>query len=240
MLSIEQKLRTALYPLYSELIEDVAPYSEEYELVAFAAQWGEIFPNKENDGILFVGRATNGWTYLTPDVDVLFGETNEAIFNQPNQMQWVHDAAGNPNGYNSRKSAFWRVIRGVSRAFYPDPELSHVAWSNVSKIAPDGANPSDELYYSQLGACQKILKAEISALSPRFVVFLTGNAWCRDFLDYLIPPVEQKVIDVAPWSRYSARVYERKGVFYLVSEHPQRKKEASHIDALTKMIAKYQ
>lgn len=239
MEAIETKLRESLRPLYVQLIKDIERCYQEDDLVCFAAQWGKFFPEETNDGVLFVGRATNGWTCLTPDVDVLFGETNNAIFNLPNQMEWVDMQDRSKIGYNSRQSAFWRVIRKVSRHLYPEPELSHVAWSNVCKIAPDGANPNDELYYAQLNTCQRILKAEIDSLAPKFVIFLTGLAWCKDFLYYLIPDRNQRPLCSEAWGNYDVKAFEHGGIYYLVSEHPQSKPEDEHAQAIIRLIDQY-
>ena len=60
-----------LKPLFAELMQSV----EEYQnggLVPFCMQWGKHFPQEENDGIMFYGRATNGWVTLESDVDKLF------------------------------------------------------------------------------------------------------------------------------------------------------------------------
>ncbi len=236
---IHLSLGPTLRPFYSQLIKDVKPFSCGKELVCFAMQWGKLFPTRRNDGLLFVGRATNGWTSLTPDVDVLFGNTDMAIFNLPDQMEWVNATDHSKQGYNSRKSAFWRTIRNVSHYFYPENELSHVAWSNVCKVAPYEGNPSDGLYYAQLETCQKILEAEIEELSPRFVIFLTGLGWCKDYIEYLIPEGNRKCIEVVAWGNYQVSVYSNNCIYYLVTEHPQAKPEMEHYQALINIIERY-
>lgn len=59
---------------------------------------------------MFVGRATNGWVTDCEDVDVLFGDTEDAIFNHHDEIKWVENLLGNTNGYNTRKSAFWHKV----------------------------------------------------------------------------------------------------------------------------------
>ena len=151
-------------------------------------------------------------------------------------MIWVYNMDGNKNGYNTRKSAFWRVIRGLASLFYPSPELLHVAWSDVSKVAPDGANPSDKLYYAQLNACQRILSEEIRVLSPRFVIFLTGYNWAIDFLRFQNGGQDPVRHLKETWGRYAARSFDIDGVTYILSEHPMGKPEEDHIVALRKII----
>lgn len=233
----EPRLRAALKPLYSELMEAVRPFqNDERGLCPFALQWGKEFPKDEHEGILFVGRATNGWVSFSDDVDVLFGEDDEAIFNRKDQMMWVHNLSGSSHGYNTRRSAFWRVIRGVSSAYYPHPELAHVAWSNVTKVAPDGANPGNALYYAQLDACKRILAKEIEILSPRYVVFLTGHGWAIDFLKGLNGDSAPTRILKEPWDGFFARSFEIGGRTFILSEHPQGKPEESHIAAICTII----
>lgn len=227
----EPLLRKELKPLYKDLLEVVKPTDE---LCCFAMQWGEEFPIEKQQGILFVGKAPNGW-YPYDDIEVMFGDSEEAIFNRKDQMKWV-EQNNNPQ-YNTNKSAFWRVIRKVASVYYPTHELNHVAWSDVAKVAPDGGNPNDTLYYLQLECCQKILAAEINILSPKVVVFLTGEGWARDFIQYLgngfFP---QKVAEQEWKGGYSAKLYRLKKIGIILSEHPQGKNECTHVEAIKKLI----
>lgn len=98
-------------------------------------QWGKNFPNADNDGLMFVGRATNGWQDHDYKASSFFGNSFGQLFNLPDQMQWVEGAEGSSN-YNTKSSAFWRVIKAVSSHFYPSNWSSYVAWSDVCKVAP--------------------------------------------------------------------------------------------------------
>ena len=230
-------LREALIPLYRHLLESVSGFY--YDKVTFCAQWGSNFPTKDNTGILFVGRATNGWITTSEDIDVLFGNTDEAIFARSDQMEWVKDLEGD-KPYNTRKSAFWRVIKRVSKQFYPYDWYSNIAWSNVCKVAPNkGGNPSDPLYYAQLNDCQKILEKEIEIFSPHFVVMLTGEAWSRDYIIYLNKGEGLKCIHTDSWDGYNCKVYKIGDVYYIVSEHPQSKPEDSHVQCLINIISRF-
>ena len=152
-------LRKELKPLYENLLKNVAEFDEK---ATFCMQWGENFPLEKHSGVMFVGRATNGWVTDCENVDVLFSDSEDAIFNRHDQMKWVENLSGNTKGYNTRKSAFWRVIKKITKELYPEPWYSHVAWSNVCKVAPwKGGNPNDSLYYAQLGDCKKIFAKEI-------------------------------------------------------------------------------
>lgn len=228
-----------LKPLYAELMKSVEEY-QEGGLVPFCMQWGEFFPMEENTGIMFYGRATNGWVTLESDVDKLFDmDFDDRIFCRDDQMQWVDDYAGYTDGYNTNTSAFWRVIRRTASAFYAEDHLLHVAWSNVCKVAPDGGNPSDSLFYAQLPSARAIMQKEIEIFSPKHVVLLTGQGWAKDFLYFLNGNKATKSICSHAWGtekQYRVKTYEIGGVYFHLSEHPQGKNEDTHIDALVRAI----
>lgn len=240
MTTIAKRLERELRPLYERLISDVNRYEG---ITFFCAQWGRNFPDSPNEGILFVGRAVNSWEYgETRDVNVMFGGGEYALFNRYDQMQWVEDCEGNEGEgeYNTSRSTFWRLIRSVSENYYPDNWSSHVAWSNVCKVAPTaGGNPSESLWTAQLETCQRILEKEIEVLSPRFVVFLTRGDWSDPFVSHLNGGVLPRSMEVKPWGRYGCTVYKIVNTVCICSEHPQGKDEVSHVAAIIELIDKY-
>ena len=154
-------------------------------------------------------------------------------------MLWVDNHAGNTDGYNTNNSAFWRVIRRTASAFHKDDSLLHVAWSNVCKVAPDGGNPSDSLFYAQLPSARAIIQKEIEIFSPKHVVLLTGQGWAKDFLYFLNGNKHTKSTQRYEWgsdNQYAVKTYEIGGVNYYLSEHPQGKNENTHVNALVKAI----
>lgn len=239
--ALKERLKAELKPLYRNLMEHTMEYRESYSeaLVAFAAQWGKDFPSAANDGILFVGRATNGWSNDDANVDNLF-DGEGRIFNRPDQMVWVKEKEGDAN-WNSNHSAFWRVVRGVARNFYPDDELNHIAWSNLCKLAPDGGNPSAGLFKAQmLDACD-ILNKEVEILSPKFVVLMTGIDMADNFISGLNGNEwpENQVVAKEDWAGYSATVFQIGQHYVILTEHPQGKGDKEHIDCLTSLIKKF-
>jgi uracil-DNA glycosylase len=152
-------------------------------------------------------------------------------------MIWVHNNEGNVGQYNTKKSAFWRVVKKVSLGNNPVEWYSNIAWSNLCKLAPfKGGNPSNSFYNQQLENCQRILSIEIEVLSPKFVVMLTSG-WEKDFLFYLndgVFPVEDMTI---LWNGYKTILYKIKNVNFIVSPHPQGKNEQNHIDAIHELIS---
>lgn len=239
-------LRKELKPLYENLLKNVAEF--EYDKETFCMQWGENFPFEEHSGVMFVGRATNGWVTDCEDVDVLFGDSEDAIFNRPDQMKWVENLSGNTEGYNTRKSAFWRVIKKITKELYPEelypePWYSHVAWSNVCKVAPKegrNPNPNDYLYDAQLSDCKKIFAKEIELLSPKVVVLFTGERWSSNLLTYMNGEVETKSIYDQEWANYyECKVYQINGVIYICTEHPQGKSEDAHVQCIVDIVKRY-
>ena len=170
-----------LVTLYQDLIDSVKDYKNQ-SLRYYAAQWGECFPSGDNDGILFIGRATNDWRTDSEDVNILFGDpyTTDTIFNCYDQMIWVENCAKQESSdtYNSNRSAFWRLIRRIARFHHKIDnvdrfgDLKKIAWSNICKVAPYSGNPNDSLYYAQLDIAEKILETEIKYLSPKYLIFL--------------------------------------------------------------------
>jgi hypothetical protein len=79
-------------------------------LCCFSAQKGVLY----NNNLMVVGRAVNDWdgefqldnikTELL--LDKLFPNFSSSNF----QLEWVESSWGSSNGYNTKKSAFWRVI----------------------------------------------------------------------------------------------------------------------------------
>lgn len=153
MENLKENLKKELQPLY-EKMTDGNTFSN---ICVFCMQWGDKFPEKENDGILFVGKAVNGWIHDKTDIDTLFGEDCHRIFARCDQMKWVHNLE-NDVKYNTKKSAFWRVVKAISQNFYPKNEwYANVAWSNLYKIAPyKGGNPDKNLRKEQVKLCVEI------------------------------------------------------------------------------------
>lgn len=170
---IKLKLKPAIFPIYQKLLSE----SEFNNICTFAVQWGKEFPIKDNKGILFVGKAVNGWITNNQNVEKLFSKENkEKIFNRKEQIEWVDKLSGNKKGYNPRKSAFWRLIKKVSETYYPKEWYSNIAWTNLYKIAPwSGGNPSLKMQKQQRSYCIDILKSEIDILKPEYVIMLTSN-----------------------------------------------------------------
>ena len=144
-------------------------------------------------GLMVVGRAVNGWTHdVSPagltDNSVL-NRFKSAIYTSVNcPMTWVTNQWGATDCYNSRKSAFWRVIREVTLQLCiaehsGNDWSSHLVWSNLYKLSPrDGGNPSGTLQNIQLDGCRALFDLEIETYRPGRLLLLTGWDWAEPFL----------------------------------------------------------
>lgn len=148
-------------------------------------------------------------------------------------MQWVSQGWGNcdHDDYNTKKSAFWRVIRRVvDELGIADVESSewpsHLIWSNLYKFAPaKGRNPSSGLCSIQFNECKSLIEQEINTFSPKRILFLTGMNWAEPFIEKLIMSVTtitghryvEGVGKLISASKTNGRL--------VVAAHPQGKKE---------------
>lgn len=233
---MRDNIQTCLKPIYTELLSQLG---SEKDIYPFCVQWGMNFFEKDNERILFVGKATNGWVTNSTDVEVLFGSSNKRIFNRNDQMIWIDNLKGNQKGYDTKKSAFWRVILKTSENVLQKKDVtSRIAWSNLYKISYQKGNPDEKLKEVQKECCKRILEQEIKALSPKYVVFLT-SFWEKVFLKHLnngVEPIPKKTIK---WgSKYYSKSYKINDVTYIASQHPQGKKEVEHIKVLTALLQK--
>ena len=209
-------------------------------LTIFAALRG----SKDSDEMMIIGRAVNGWvTRWTADdardpeerkriLDRVFAAT-EGKDGKP--MLWLTARWGVSEGYNTKRSAFWRVVRGiVGRLDIADVSTrswpSTLCWSNLYKVAPfAGRNPSASLAKAQLERCVRILQTEVSEWKPRRIVFLTGHSWARPFLEGL----GWKGQDVGSLRELEAIGSISMGSRVVVAPHPQGKREDRLIEDIT-------
>lgn len=237
METLSKQMYDGLKPLYKDLMNHCGAFCDEYTeqtgvaVVSFAAQWGKFFPQKEKEGILFVGRATRGWSNDDRDVNSLFDDPEKRIFNKSDQMIWARDY----------QSPFWRVLRGVANHFYGENGIEYVAWTNVSKLAPDSdnGNPAGRLYDIQQGDDYKIFSKEVEILNPGIIVFFTGEGWGGDYLCTINNDEEPAMLSRFEWAGNEAKVYRIEGRLVILSEHPQTRPEKEHIDCIISIISNY-
>lgn len=150
--------------------------------------------------LVIVGRSVNGWENPGWYPEEIYEqevrlEITRRLFEESGgdgshcPMSWVADAWYRPQGWNAKRSAFWRVIRyviGRLRIANVDGEIwaSHLAWTNLYKISPAyRGNPSSRLCHIQLELCKELLNLELKEFKPQRLLLLTGIGWARPFLD---------------------------------------------------------
>jgi hypothetical protein len=224
--------------LYREFLENLSTKQGRWyrsELTCFISLKGREFYKRRE--LLVVGRAVNGWlcsdqaeNWKAPEKR---DEFIEKIFKDKTPITWVSEQWGSAEKYNTKRSAFWRVARELVRKLEiadigNNDWPSHIAWSNLYKVAPAaGGNPSETLKEAEFQYCTKILSTEIMELKPRRIAFLTGLKWAEQFLGAL---------GADPSGRYANCRLEASGRLssesnFVVLPHPQGKPESEIVDA---------
>ena len=212
-------------------------------LTIFAALRG----SEDSDELMIIGRAVNGWVTRWTANGARDSEERQRILDRVFEaaegkdgkpMLWVTAHWRRPQGYNTNRSAFWRVVRGtVDRLGIADVSTgswpSTLCWSNLYKVAPfAGGNPSVSLAKAQLEQCVQILRTEISEWKPRRIVFLTGLSWAKPFLEGLGWKGQDmghfRALEAVGWISIGSRV--------VVDPHPQGKREDRLIEEITEAL----
>lgn len=147
--------------------------------------------------LLVIGRSVNGWIedwtpgqLADPGVRATALERlrRDAEPKDTCRMAWVTDLWGARTGYNTARSAFWRVQRRLAvEELGADPASwsSRLAWTNLYKVSPAaGWNPGADLQRAQRSHASALLRRELEDLAPRRVLAFTGT-WIEPFADAL-------------------------------------------------------
>jgi hypothetical protein len=221
---------TNLKKLYRQLLEvDTREYKD--EICPFFMQFGETYFRSERR-CLFIGKSVNGWITNNRSVDDLFDLKNpNRIVNRDDQMAWVAKLEGPNDEYNTRKSSFWRLIKGISLEYIGQSDWhNHIAWSNLYKLSPYIGNPNSNLQKLQRMTCIAILNEEINILRPTNVIFFTSG-WEHFYLQSI--GIIASNANCIEWGNsYSLRYSIFKDISYIQTQHPQGKPEKQHIQAI--------
>lgn len=192
--------------------------------------------------LMVVGRAVNGWgdgqmvswlkerSTWAAFVDSIHGSENDC------PLAWVSDDAGASDRYNTNFSAFWRVLKEVSRQLGVWDERnegrwsSQLVWSNLYKVSPHtGGNPSNSLCSLQEAGCIALLREEILEYAPDRVLFLTGMTWAWPFMKGLECRLQAMgtLVDAKGQVQVSD---DRAPVPFVIAAHPQGKDESGWVD----------
>ncbi len=229
------KYRDLLRPHYVAMSENgiVRQLNEEWGLSFFCTEWGEEFPIDNQQGLLFVGRATNGWP---GGIEV---ENFESEFNSAEQMSWIDKCWSNQKSadgkrlWSGNRSPFWRVIRAVTERYHPQAWYKHIAWSNLCKCSFSiGGNPTNTLWYAILDQSRKIMKIDVEMLCPKAVIMITGG-WEDEIIGSLVGDTP---CNVATHRGTSVKTWKTNRTLYVASVRPEGKAEAPIVDSICTAI----
>ena len=238
-------IRADLFNLLLKIAADRRSTFPEEELTAFWPMSGQNWRHE----LMIVGRAVNGWTDPWHPASVVDAARRSQIALMTRSvsdgdgsecsMLWVSKSWGKGEPYNTRRSAFWRVVRlavgelgicDTSLAIWP----SSITWTNLYKLSPAaGGNPSSALIRLQHEICVELLRQEVDDYRPNRVLFLTGTDWAEPFLQQL-GTFEVRWNGLG--SVQMAGILQSKGfssnVSVVVAQHPQGKGDSTYIDGL--------
>ena len=228
--------RHRIYPHYKAICANakVQAINAKRELSLFCTQWGSNWTCGE--GVLFIGRATNGWGGGL-DADAILNENT--LFNAGDQMRWVDDVWTNqaPGKWSGARSPFWRVIRAVTEARYPREWYSHIAWSNLCRVSfADEGNPSESLFWAQYDECRELLRIDLDVLRPKTVVMITDyQNWGHWFTDAVVGNAKPLLFSHCGCT---VTVLRGNGNTVIVCDRPEGHAEAPMVECLAKAIGK--
>lgn len=225
---IKEKLGQRLCPIYKELWAKLKKegWTEE-DMTLFAPQWGKAYPEAEHRGLLFVGKANNGWYSCSPDDLFEADGTFKSHCTYPGiddrDTAWYEACYETPlpgETWQGNRSAWARLLHDTSVELFNDEEhwASHLAYTNLYKVAFGDGNPSTQQQNDTAEECVEALRAELEVLSPRVAVFANEN-WGEWFLQQLYG---EDVMAKAQCGEWVKRI-EIGGMTILYMGHPQGK-----------------
>lgn len=225
-------------------------------LTGFLPMRGDLY---KPGGLMVVGRATNDWrTHISWNClgsDKSRKEYTREVVSANSDpegkcpMAWVTELWGNTkhsekyeSTYNTKLSAFWRVIRKVTSELHTITEdesnfSSWLVWSNLYKLSPTSDNPGRKLQLLQREGCKSSFKREIDVFRPGRLLLLTGLEWAEPFLEELC--IDSKDDDDLEHVELKGRLHysEENSASLVVAKHPRGKKEDIWIDQVMKAFS---
>jgi len=237
-------MNTERQTTYRQMIASIASNKiVEAELCPFTLIRGANY----NGELLVIGRSVNGWMYSYCPDDGLAKPKQDEIIEQletyeKEGLHWVYSRESPKKGYNTRRSAFWRVAKRIalSRSIVDNERIwsTYIAWTNLYKVSNAvGGNPSETLCNAQFPYCKRLLQMEIRQLKPHTTLFLTGTNWALPFVQECIIPND---------SQYRSSVVDSAGIItmgdysgrYIIAKHPQGKNEADFVNEIERIWPK--
>lgn len=226
-----------------------------YTLTGFLPMRGDLY---ETGGLMVVGRATNDWrthrSWNCLGSDESRKEYTQEVVRENSDcegkcpMIWVKELWGNTkyskkycSCYNTKISAFWRVIQKVTSYISITEDESNfsswLVWSNLYKLSPTSGNPGARLQHLQREGCKSSFKREIDVFRPGRLLLLTGLSWAEPFLEELC--IDSEDDDDLEHVERKGRLHYPEGnsASLVVAKHPQGKKEDIWIDQVVKAFS---
>ena len=189
--------------------------------------------------LLVIGRSVNGWVadwtagqIRDGDVrgQVLDWMRRDAELAVGDRMAWVTDLWGATTGYNTRRSALWRVLADLTSGLGDPAWPGRLVWTNLYKVSPAaGWNPGVDLQRAQRARAGAMLRTEVETYQPRRVLAMTGD-WIHPFLASLD-------LELTRASGLVTGTATRAGVAWVVAKHPMGKPHAPFVAAVRAAFA---
>lgn len=161
----------------------------------------------------------------------VFGEVQKRYQEPECQLRWVEECWNARSGYNTARSAFWRVIRGITHGLGIAASRApnwpgSLAWANLYRIAPGvTGNPSAKLRRLQRDLCSARLARDLAELRPRRLLFLTGIDWAAPFIARCDSQIETRNGLVQGYG--ALHLADGWRVATVIAKHPQGKPESA-------------
>lgn len=139
--------------------------------------------------------------------------------------------------YRTLRSFFWKVVFKLTSDFYGLDRntwdwAKKTVWSNLYKIAEDGANPTYFLREQQIKTSAELVRQEIEELKPKYCIVLTNYEWWEPFKKLLETkniPYDTGLRDVLSYEQ----LYDTK---FIITTRPIFRSGETHVSQLLKLI----
>lgn len=213
---IQEKFEQGVHDLYDRLEAALPQIQKSYEadaVTTFIAQCGREYPIGENTGIVFYGRANNGW--------------DPNLFTMDDFSNQLH-------------RFFFKLMKYVTEHFYPENWNTHIVWNNISKVVPmSEGNPTNNLWFAQYDFMVDIIHKELDVLAPKVVIFVTGNKKDKGWNTPIFEDgnLNECFVEEKEWAEgCAASLYKKNGRLYIITDRPESKPIKVHGDCIIDMI----
>lgn len=170
-------------------------------------------------------------------VNVLWSKSTFNKYTSDPVIKSFYDENNKGIQYLFCRSFFWNVVYKTISDYY---ELDRstwdwsrkLVWSNLYKIAPDGANPDSFEKELQQPISIELIKKEIEELKPKFCIVLTNSSWWLPFQKGLRTeaiPFSSELDQIEHFERYGQ-------TSIIVTTRPFRGNNERHVQQILDLI----